>query len=351
MSDRRSSKAKTQHILNPTTGQIVAEQKRDSEGDLTAAVAGAREAQADWYGMGLARRSRIIRAVAPLIAERAKELTDIISATTGKPRVDALGTELLPAALLCRYYPRLANRTLRPKRIKGSSVLFFNKRSLLVREPYGVIGIISPWNYPLGIPMHELVQALLAGNTVVLKVATQSQPVGEAMIDLFREAGLPEGVLNLVHLPGSEAGGAFIRSGIDKLLFTGSTEVGRRLMAEAAGRLLPLSLELGGNDPMIVLRDARLSRAVDGAIWAGLSNSGQSCAAVERIFVEEPVYDQFVYLLKDRINRLRYGTELGALTTSSQLYGLDLEWATFSHRRHPGETALHPSPSDDRKCG
>ena len=323
MSDTRASKAKAKYILNPTTGEIVAEQKRQSEADLTAAVTRAREAQADWYGSGLARRSRIIRAAAPLIADRAKELADIICATTGKPRVDALGTELLPAALLCRYYPRLAKRTLRPKRIKRSSVLFFNKRSLLVREPYGVIGIISPWNYPLGIPMHELVQALLAGNTVVLKVATQSQPVGEALIDLFRDAGLPEGVLNLVHLPGKVAGRAFIRSGIDKLLFTGSTEVGRRLMAEAAERLLPLSLELGGNDPMIVLRDARLSRAVDGAIWAGLSNSGESCAAIERIYVEEPVYEKFLELLKNRINRLRFGVELGALTTSSQLKMID----------------------------
>jgi succinate-semialdehyde dehydrogenase/glutarate-semialdehyde dehydrogenase len=182
-----------------------------------------------------------------------------------------------------------------------------------------VIGIISPWNYPLGIPMHELVQALLAGNSIVLKVATQSQPVGEAILDLFRRAGLPEGVLNLVHLPGAEAGKAFIQSGIDKLLFTGSTEVGRKLMAEAADRILPLSLELGGNDPMIVLRDANISRAVDGAIWAGLSNSGQSCGAVERIYVEEPVYERFVELLKCRINRLRFGTELGALTTESQL--------------------------------
>jgi len=350
MSDRRSSKAKTQHILNPTTGEIIAETKRHSEADLSAAVARAREAQAEWHRRGLARRSRIIRAIAPLIAERAKELTDTICATTGKPRVDALGTELLPAALLCRYYPRLAKRTLRPKRIKTSSVLFFNKRSLLVREPYGVIGIISPWNYPLGIPMHELVQALLAGNTVVFKAATQSQPVGEAMIDLFRDAGLPEGVLNLVHLPGSEAGRAFIRSGIDKLLFTGSTEVGRRLMAEAADRLLPLSLELGGNDPMIVLRDALLSRAVDGAIWAGLSNSGQSCAAVERVYVEEPVYEQFVYLLKDRISRLRYGIELGALTASSQLERIE---AFVEDARKRGATVWtwsgQPSATEDTR--
>jgi succinate-semialdehyde dehydrogenase/glutarate-semialdehyde dehydrogenase len=297
----------------------VAEQKCHTTEDLTAAVTRAREAQTYWQATDLAVRSRVIRAVAPLIAERAKQLTDTICATTGKPRVDALGTELLTAALVCRYYPRLARRVLRPKRIRNSSILFFNKRSRLVREPYGVIGIISPWNYPLGIPMHELVQALLAGNAVVLKVATQCQPVGEAIVELFRDAGLPDGALGLVHLPGSEAGEAFMRSGIDKLLFTGSTEVGRDLMARASDGLLPLSLELGGNDPMIVLRDANLSRAVDGAVWAGLSNSGQSCGAVERIYVEEPVYDRFVATLKRRIEGLRFGVELGALTTASQL--------------------------------
>jgi acyl-CoA reductase-like NAD-dependent aldehyde dehydrogenase len=307
------------YILNPANGQIVTEQKRHTAGDLKDAVARARKAQPDWQARGLRQRSRIIRAVSPIIAERAQQLTDTICATSGKPRVDALGTELLTAALVCRYYPRLARRTLRPKRIRRSSILFFNKRSRLLREPYGVIGIISPWNYPLGIPMHELVQALLAGNTVVLKVATQSQPVGEAIADLFHDAGLPEGVLNLIHLPGPEAGRAFIRSGIDKLLFTGSTDAGHSLMAEAADRLLPLSLELGGNDPMIVLQDASLSRAVDGAIWAGLSNSGQSCGAVERIYVEEPAYGRFVELLKDRIRRLRFGVDLGAVTTASQL--------------------------------
>jgi acyl-CoA reductase-like NAD-dependent aldehyde dehydrogenase len=306
-------------IFNPLTGEAVAKRQHHSTSDLQNAVARARQAQPEWHGAGFAYRARIIRALAPLIADRSEQLTDVICAASGKPRVDALGTELLPAALLCRYYPRLARRVLRPQRIRGSSILFFNKRSLLVREPYGVIGIISPWNYPFGIPMHELVQALLAGNTVVLKVATQSQPVGEAMVELFRLAGLPAGVLNLVHLPGTEAGDAFIHSGIDKLLFTGSTRVGKALMAEAADRLLPLSLELGGNDAMIVLRDASLSRAVDGAVWAGLSNSGQSCGAVERIYVEEPLYDRFVELLKSRIGSLRFGTELGALNNASQL--------------------------------
>ena len=313
------NQASERYILNPATGRTIAEIKRHTGADLDAAVKRARAAQPLWYRGGLAFRSAIIRAAAPLIAERAGSLTDTICSVSGKPRVDALGTEVLTAALACRYYPRLAARVLKPKRIQSSSILFFNKRSRLIREPYGVIGIISPWNYPFGIPFHELVQALLAGNTVVLKAATQSQPVAEAIQRLLTDAGLPDGVLNLVHLPGLEAGRAFIHSRIDKLLFTGSTEVGRTLMSEAAGRLLPLSLELGGNDPMIVLRDAVLSRAVDGAIWAGLSNSGQSCAAVERIYVEEAVYDRFVELLKRRIGGLRLGLDLGALTTATQL--------------------------------
>ena len=315
----RGNQASERYILNPATGRTIAEIKRHTGADLDAAVKRARAAQPEWYRGGLAFRSRIIRAAAPLIAEQAGSLTDTICATSGKPRVDALGTEVLTAALLCRYYPRLAARVLKPKPVRSSSILFFNKRSRLIREPYGVIGIISPWNYPFGIPMHELVQALLAGNAIVWKAATQSQPVAEAIARLFADAGLPEGILNLVHLPGAEAGSAFVHSGIDKLLFTGSTEVGRALMAEAAERLLPLSLELGGNDPMIVLRDAVLSRAADGAIWAGLSNSGQSCAAIERIYVEEAVYERFVDLLKRRISALRFGVELGALTTASQL--------------------------------
>ena len=249
----------------------------------------------------------------------------MISAVTGKPRVDSLSTEVLPAALACSYYPRLASRVLRPRRIAPSTPLFLNKRSVLLREPYGVIGIISPWNYPLGVPMHEVAQSLLAGNAVVLKVATQSQPVGEALAGLFRDAGLPPDLLALAPMRGAEAGPAFVASGIDKLLFTGSTEVGRSLMALASSRLLPLSLELGGNDAMLVLADADLERAAAGAIWAGLSNAGQSCGAVERIYVEAGVYGPFVDLLKVKIRSLRQGpdtdfsVEMGPLTTEEQL--------------------------------
>ena len=159
----------------------------------------------------------------------------------------------------------------------------------------------------------------------MLKVATQCQPVGEALAALFRDAGLPPDLLALAPMPGSEAGPAFTASGIDKLLFTGSTSVGRELMARASARLLPLSLELGGNDAMLVLADADLDRAAAGAVWAGLSNAGQSCGGVERIYVDKAVYGRFIEILKKKVSSLRQGpdtdfaVELGPLTTAEQL--------------------------------
>jgi succinate-semialdehyde dehydrogenase/glutarate-semialdehyde dehydrogenase len=174
--------------------------------------------------------------------------------------------------------------------------------------------------------VHEVAQSLIAGNAVVLKTATQGQPVGEALADLFCDAGLPRGLLALAPMRGADAGPAFVASGIDKLLFTGSTEVGRELMARASARLLPLSLELGGNDAMLVLADADLDRAASGAVWAGLSNAGQSCGGVERVYVEAPVYDRFMEILKAKVSRLRQGpdtdfaVDLGPLTTAEQLH-------------------------------
>lgn len=312
-------------IRNPATGEIVAREKRVSPLELQRLVAAARAAQPAWAALPLRRRGAVVRRAAALLASRAEELAALVCAVTGKPRVDALATDVVPAALACRCYPRLARRALAPRRIRPGTVLFANKRSVLVREPWGVVGIISPWNYPLGIPMHDVAQALIAGNAVVLKVATQSQPVGDALAALFRDAGLPEGLLALAPMPGVEAGAALVASAIDKLFFTGSTEVGRELMGQAASRLLPLSLELGGKDAMLVLADADLERATAGAVWAGLSNAGQACGGVERIYVESAVYDRFVALLKEKAARLRqgpdtdFGVDLGSLTTAEQL--------------------------------
>jgi succinate-semialdehyde dehydrogenase/glutarate-semialdehyde dehydrogenase len=188
----------------------------------------------------------------------------------------------------------------------------FNKRSRLVYRPWGVVGIISPWNYPFAIPFSEVVMALLAGNAVILKVAGMSPGVGRALAGLFAAAELPEGLFNYVEMPGREAGPAFIAAGADKLFFTGSTAVGRELMALAAPRLLPLVLELGGADAAIVRADADLDRAAAGILWAGFSNAGQSCGGVQRVLVHRAVYPAFLEKLCALVRGLRPGEGPGA---------------------------------------
>jgi succinate-semialdehyde dehydrogenase/glutarate-semialdehyde dehydrogenase len=263
-------------------------------------------------------------------------------------------TEVFSTALALTYYAKHAKSILKRKHLSAGSILTINKRSYVDRAPYGVIGIISPWNYPLAIPFHEIAMALIAGNGVVLKVATQALEVGKAIARAVGAGGLPEGLFSQVNLPGRIAGDAFVESGIDKLFFTGSVSVGKALMAKAALRLLPVSLELGGNDAMIVLSDADLERAAGGALWAGFSNAGQSCAGVERIYVAREVYEPFVNLLKEKVSALRQGNDvdfnidLGTLTVPEQLHAVERH---IQDAREKGADVLVPEGKPGRGKG
>jgi len=348
-------------LYNPANGQPIATILRHSAEDADWAVNAARRAQPGWEALSFSEKKRIFSNVAALIGERSTQLSKTIAACTGKTRIDALSTEVLPAAIAARYYPKAAHKFMRPRRLQRSSILFFNKKSYLYRKPHGVVGIISPWNYPFGIPFHEITQALSTGNAVVFKVATQAQPVGEAIAALFYDSGLPHELLHLVHLSGREAGEGLLSAGIDKLFFTGSVPVGKQLMTAASAYLTPVSLELGGNDAMIVLDDANLRRAAAGAAWAGLSNCGQSCGGVERIYVLDSVYDQFIAHLKEEISALRQGDdtsadfsepveyEIGALTTSSQFKTVQ-EHARDAAQKG-AKLSTHESPSQTQTAG
>ena len=292
MSDR-AVKAAAKSLLEPATGKRLAALKQHDLPHVKEAVRRAREAQVAWARTPLRERQAHAREMGRAVVARVDAIAEIISRSTGKTRMDALSTDVFPGAFMASYYARIAPRVLNPRRLGRSSVFFFNKVLHLTRVPFGVIGIISPWNYPFAIPLHEVIPALLAGNGVVLKVATQVQPVGEAIAEVVKAAGFPEGLFSLVHLPGAAAGDAMLASGVDKLFFTGSTATGKELMAKAAKRLVPVVLELGGNDPMIVLDDANLDRAAAGALWAGMSNAGQSCAGVERVYVQEGAWNGF----------------------------------------------------------
>jgi len=296
---------------DPASGALLGHVEEETAADIQRAVATARQAQPRWAALPVRLRTAALFRVRDAIAREADQLAEIISLDSGKTRTDALTDEVLPAAAAADYYAKNAKRFLADKRLKP--------------VPLGVVGIISPWNYPFAIPFSEVVMALAAGNAVVLKVATQTQQVGLALARIFEEAGLPAGVFHHVNVPGRVAGRAFLDAGINKLFFTGSVQVGKQLMAQAAETLTPVSLELGGNDPMIVCRDANLERAANGAVWAGMQNAGQTCGGVERIYVHRDVVRPFLELLGDRVRRLRVGADrdfevdVGAITTRSQV--------------------------------
>lgn len=310
---------------NPATGEILGYIRRHTWDDLKSAIDRARKAQPLWQALPVEERVRRLKPVRRHMMDHADELAEIMAANNGKTRVDALATEVLPALMGHAYYSRHARSFLKTRRIRGGNIMLINKRSRVARVPYGVIGIISPWNYPFAIPFSEILMALLAGNTVVARPADETALVTKALDDCFRAAVLPDGVLTILNMRGPGFGEKILEYGVDKLFFTGSVAVGKKLMEKAAGTLTPVVLELGGNDAMIVCEDADLERAANGAVWAGLQNAGQSCGGVERIYVHERVYEPFLNILKKRVEALRvgpdhqYDVDIGSMTTERSL--------------------------------
>jgi succinate-semialdehyde dehydrogenase/glutarate-semialdehyde dehydrogenase len=290
----------------------------DLKETLTERIAASRAAQAAWAALPYQVRAQHLKKAFANLGSRIDEIVEVICRDNGKLPLDALAAEVLPALMALDYYIRAGRRFCKDRRIGGGSILMFNKKSRLVYRPWGVIGIISPWNYPFAIPFSEVAAALLAGNAVFLKVASDTPAVGKVLESVFTAAELPAGLFNYVEMPGREAGPAFVSGGVDKLCFTGSTAVGKELMALAAPRLLPLVLELGGADAAIVCEDADLDRAAAGILWAGFSNAGQSCGGVQRIIVHESVYAPFLEKLKRLVCGLRPGVDLGPMTTARQ---------------------------------
>jgi len=309
---------------NPATGDVIGYSPKNSVADLKEAIRKARTAQEAWAALPVKERTRALSGIRSHLMENAEKIAALISAENGKTRIDALATEVLPAVMAFDYYASHAKRFLKPALLPPGSLLLANKWSRIFRVPYGVIGIISPWNYPFAIPFSEVVMGLVSGNAVILKTATSTQLTGRQIEAGVRAAGLPEGLFSFINIAGDTAGDAFIECGIDKLFFTGSTQVGKKLMAKAAETLTPLNLELGGNDAMLVCEDADLERASSGAVWAGLENCGQNCAGVERIYVHQSVYGPFLERLKAKVEAFRvgqdrdYNVDMGAMTTKSQ---------------------------------
>lgn len=316
--------------INPATLEENGRIKLTPLNEFSDIFAKAEQAQASWARLSYKQRAKYIFKMADYIRDNADDIADVISRDNGKLKMDALMTEVLPCIMGATWYAEKTGKVLTDKLSPPSSLLFFNKWSKRVYQPIGTLGIISPWNYPLSIPFGEVAMALMAGNAVVLKVAAQTPLVGEAIEKIVKASGLPEHLFTHVVGSGSKVLAAMLENGAKKIFFTGSTYAGKQVMKSCAEYLVPCSLELGGNDAMIVLEDASIERAVNGGMWAAYQNAGQSCGGVKRVYVHEKVYDEFVAMAVAKTNALRHGSngydaDLGSVTTDKQFQTLKKE--------------------------
>jgi succinate-semialdehyde dehydrogenase/glutarate-semialdehyde dehydrogenase len=316
--------------VDRATGKVVARIAATDPADVPPYFARARLAQKAWAAKAVRERCVFLRRLGRVAFERRAEIVDAISGETGKPRAEATFAEILLVLDTIEFVAKRAPGWLRPVRVPHHNLVMKAKSAWIEYEPYGVLAIISPWNYPFSIPMLEIVAGLAAGNAVVLKPSEMTPGTGQLIGELVRAAGFPDGLLQVAQ-GGGEVGAALIGSEAvgaarpDKVFFTGSIETGRRI-AEACGRaLIPSVLELGGNDAMIVLADANLETASSAAVWGGMMNCGQACVSVERIYVEQPVAQKFADLCAEKAGRLRVGppsdvrSDIGPMIGSQQI--------------------------------
>jgi acyl-CoA reductase-like NAD-dependent aldehyde dehydrogenase len=296
-------------VENPATGQPIATLPAASDADVAGMVARAREAQVDWQALGFEGRAKVLRRAQKWVLDNADRFLDTLVAETGKTREDAALAELGYAASAFGFWAKNASKYMRDEKIKPSSPFLFGRKVFVRYQAIGVVGVIGPWNYPFTNGVGDAIPALAAGNAVVHKPSSVTPMTALVMEEGLRECGLPENIFQV--LIGRGPIGLTLIDHVDMVMFTGSTETGKSVMERAARTLTPVSLELGGKDPMIVLADADLERAANAAVFWSMQNGGQTCISVERVYVEEPIYDQFVDMVGERARALRQGVPGG----------------------------------------
>lgn len=309
---------------DPATGKEIGRAPLTSATEVRRVVESARSAQPAWAQLSYRERARVILRARELLLNERDEIALLISRETGKPVAEALSMEIVPTLSAMHYFAHAAESLLRPQKIDIGQYGLMGRSSSIVFRPLGVIGIISPWNFPLATPADEVVMALMAGNAVVLKPSELTPLIAIKLGDIFRRAALPAGLLNIATGDGP-TGAALIDARVDKIMFTGSVATGKRVAEAAAKYLIPVVLELGGKDPMIVLEDADITNAARAAVWGAFANSGQACASVERCYVHESVAAQFIerVVAETRVLRQGLGTEesvdVGSMSNARQL--------------------------------
>jgi succinate-semialdehyde dehydrogenase/glutarate-semialdehyde dehydrogenase len=323
--------------INPATGEVLAHIEKTQPAMVAKILERARAAQGEWARVPIAERCRKLRVLLQCIMKARNELADVVVRESGKPRAEALFADVFVSLDSAEHWSKEASRALRTTRLPHHSSAAKTKSGYLVHEPLGVIAIISSWNYPLAIPMSQIIPAIVAGNAVVCKTSDFTPQCGELIEKLFVDAGFPKNLVVVVQGAG-EVGQALIEAQPDKVMFTGSVTTGKRVAEACAKNLIPSVLELGGKDAMIVLADANLDVASSGAVWGSYTNCGQVCLSVERLFVEESVAEQFTALCTEKTKKLRLGrgndssTDVGPLIRPQHVQRMsDLVQDAVSH--------------------
>ena len=316
-------------VENPATGEIVTTVPDLDAAAVAELAARGRAAQPTWEAYGFEGRARVLLRMQKWLMENSERVIGAIVSETGKTYEDAEFAEIAYAGNAFGFWAKHAEEYLADERVRSSSLFVKGKKLILRYKPLGLIGVIGPWNYPLTNSFGDCIPALMAGNSVILKPSEITPLTSLLMAEGLRECGLPEDVLQIATGRG-ETGAALIEQ-VDMIMFTGSTKTGRKVAEAAARRLIPASLELGGKDPMIVLSDADLERAANIAVYYSMQNAGQTCISIERVYVEAPVYDEFVGKVTDKVRALRQGrpdggpgtVEVGSITFPPQLHTIE----------------------------
>jgi acyl-CoA reductase-like NAD-dependent aldehyde dehydrogenase len=311
-------------VENPATGEVIGHVDDLGPDRVRAMVERGRRAQPGWEACGFDGRAEVMLELRHWFVENRNRIVDLLVNENGKTREDALLAELFYVCDALGFWAKKAPDYLAGERIKTHSILLLGKKIVVRHRPYGVVGVIGPWNYPLTNSFGDCIPALMAGNAVVLKPSEVTPLTNLMLADAMLECGAPPDVFQVA--TGAAGTGAALVENVDMIHFTGSTRTGRKVAIEAAQRLIPCSLELGGKDPMIVLREADVDRAANMAVQWSMANSGQICISVERVYVEEPVYDEFVEKVVARTRTLRQGPpgepgniDVGAMTFPPQM--------------------------------
>ncbi|HEV2812521.1 MAG TPA: aldehyde dehydrogenase family protein [Solirubrobacteraceae bacterium] len=312
-------------VINPATGREVGRVPNLSADEVAELARKGRAAQPGWEALGFEGRARIMLRAQKWVLDNSERVIQTIVSETGKTYEDAQLAEISYAAAGFGFWAKNAGEYLADEKVKASSPLVAGRKLYRRFAPLGLVGVIGPWNYPLTNSFGDCIPAMMAGNAVILKPSEETPLTSLLMAEAMRECGLPADVLQIATGRG-ETGAALVDEA-DMIMFTGSTATGKKVMAKAAETLTPVSLELGGKDPMIILSDADVERAANAALYYSMQNSGQTCISTERVYVEAPVYDEFVAKITEKARELRQGdpsggpgsVEVGAITFPKQM--------------------------------